>query len=103
MVSTTDLKGSWSSSDRNLLSIDSETGVGHVEGVRSGSVSIGHSLHPSASLQVQVVPSNQITMLPDSDEPLINSRDAPVYKVPLVLSNEQNPSKTNNVVSMKTF
>ncbi|GJQ66575.1 hypothetical protein Trydic_g4553 [Trypoxylus dichotomus] len=92
--------GRWSTSDVNLLDIESETGIGMTVASRGGSVSVSHSLLPTASLQMQVLPISQIRLLnPDPNQRLTNIAEAEPVELPLVIHSDSPESRKNNLIT----
>lgn len=94
-------RGSWSSSDPSLVAVDRATGIGQVIGNRAGQIAIGHSLHPAASLQMQVVAANELVVLATDAEAgqLTNAPGASVLRLPVVVRNSRDGEKLSNLVS----
>ncbi|KAK4884343.1 hypothetical protein RN001_000614 [Aquatica leii] len=92
------IPGTWSSSDESLLKIEKKSGIGSVVNVRTGQVTVGHTLHPSAAIHFNIVSANEIILFPNTQKVLTNCPDANPYRVPLVIASDTFSGKMNNLV-----
>lgn len=90
--------GEWISSDKNLIRMENDTRIGRVLGSKESHVTLTHSLHPAAPLQIKVVPIDRINMLP-YNRPLTNAHGV-ISELPLVLEGEEMQRKSNLVNSV---
>ncbi|KRT81282.1 hypothetical protein AMK59_6258, partial [Oryctes borbonicus] len=99
IISSTNV-GRWSTSDVSLLDIESETGIGTTVASAGGAVSISHTLLPTASLQMQVLPISQIRLLnPDPNQRLTNAAESRVIALPLVIHSDSSENRKNNLIT----
>nr|XP_022913052.1 nuclear pore membrane glycoprotein 210 isoform X1 [Onthophagus taurus] len=88
--------GVWTSSDEQLFSIDSETGVGAVVPTRnSGKIYLTHNLHPVAPLQMQIVPVNSLVCVSDEKPTISNSANNRPLEIPVIVGGEGTNRKSN--------
>ncbi|KAF5275204.1 hypothetical protein FQR65_LT04236 [Abscondita terminalis] len=99
LVTLDNIPGTWSCSDDSLLKIEKDTGIGRVVSIWTGQVTVGHSLHPSAPIQLNIVSASAIIMLPDDNKVLTNSPGPDPYRIPLVITSGASNGKKNNLIN----
>ncbi|XP_060536617.1 nuclear pore membrane glycoprotein 210 [Cylas formicarius] len=98
VISQYNLPGSWKSSDGGLMDINPALDIGFV-GNKVGTVTLVHSLLPSAPIHIPVYPVKVIEFLTKDNIVLTNGERDSVSRFILVLQSEKSVGvKTNNLI-----
>lgn len=89
--------GEWVSSDKNIIRMENDTRIARVLGTKTSHVTLTHSLHSAAPLQIKLLPIETIIVQPYT-KPLTNAEGA-ISEIAIVLQGE-NMVRKNNLVNL---